>query len=324
VAAPDTGPTSVPVQPETTADLQISVTEQRTSLDAAERAVRRAEAVLRAARSNERGAASRSAVAESALERLAANAYIEVGSLDGALLGLALPGQTEDTRSRAVLKALARDRAAAAARLDSAEKRSKTKRLRAEAALTRAKAERRVGAERLDELETALNERAVRDYKGAAATSAAADRARRSAAPKPTRSASPTRNATPVGGGLMSVSGITVDASIANNLGAMLAAAQAAGIDLSGNGYRSQEAQRRLRQQNCPDPVSSPASACSPATAQPGQSMHEQGLAVDFTSGGSIISSRGSAAFQWLAANAGRFGFANLPSEPWHWSVDGR
>lgn len=26
----------------------------------------------------------------------------------------------------------------------------------------------------------------------------------------------------------------------------------------------------------------------------------------------------------WLHANAGRFGFVNLPSEPWHWSVDGR
>ena len=51
--------------------------------------------------------------------------------------------------------------------------------------------------------------------------------------------------------------------------------------------------------------------------------MHEQGLAIDFTHGGSLISSRSSAAFQWLAANAGRFGFRNLPSEPWHWSTNG-
>ncbi|MDP9072547.1 MAG: hypothetical protein M3N68_14935 [Actinomycetota bacterium] len=27
--------------------------------------------------------------------------------------------------------------------------------------------------------------------------------------------------------------------------------------------------------------------------------------------------------FQWLAGNASRFGFYNLPSEPWHWSVNG-
>ena len=25
----------------------------------------------------------------------------------------------------------------------------------------------------------------------------------------------------------------------------------------------------------------------------------------------------------WLAANAERFGFSNLPSEPWHWSTTG-
>ena len=29
-------------------------------------------------------------------------------------------------------------------------------------------------------------------------------------------------------------------------------------------------------------------------------------------------------AFQWLAANAPSYGFYNLWSEPWHWSIDGR
>jgi len=52
--------------------------------------------------------------------------------------------------------------------------------------------------------------------------------------------------------------------------------------------------------------------------------MHEQGLAIDFTHGGRIISSRSSVAFQWLIANASRYGLYNLPSEPWHWSVNGR
>ena len=32
---------------------------------------------------------------------------------------------------------------------------------------------------------------------------------------------------------------------------------------------------------------------------------------------------RSSSGFQWLRANAGRFGFRNLPSEPWHWSTNG-
>ena len=50
--------------------------------------------------------------------------------------------------------------------------------------------------------------------------------------------------------------------------------------------------------------------------------MHERGLAIDFTSGGRTLT-RGSAAYAWLAANAGSFGFYNLPSEPWHWSTTG-
>lgn len=59
-----------------------------------------------------------------------------------------------------------------------------------------------------------------------------------------------------------------------------------------------------------------------PPTARPGQSMHERGLAVDFTSGGGTLT-RGSAAFAWMKANAGQYGFYNLPSEPWHWSTNG-
>ncbi|WNG61464.1 M15 family metallopeptidase [Archangium gephyra] len=27
--------------------------------------------------------------------------------------------------------------------------------------------------------------------------------------------------------------------------------------------------------------------------------------------------------FVWLKANAARYGFINLPSEPWHWSTNG-
>ena len=51
--------------------------------------------------------------------------------------------------------------------------------------------------------------------------------------------------------------------------------------------------------------------------------MHEQGLAIDFTYNGSIISSRSSPGYQWLSRRAAGFGFYNLPSEPWHWSVNG-
>lgn len=61
-----------------------------------------------------------------------------------------------------------------------------------------------------------------------------------------------------------------------------------------------------------------------PPTARPGHSNHERGLAIDFTNGGQLIRSHDDPAYQWLTAHAGSFGLMNLPSEPWHWSVDGR
>jgi D-alanyl-D-alanine carboxypeptidase len=41
------------------------------------------------------------------------------------------------------------------------------------------------------------------------------------------------------------------------------------------------------------------------------------------TSGSRTINDRKSPAFKWLAAYAARYGFVNLPSEPWHWSITG-
>ncbi len=61
------------------------------------------------------------------------------------------------------------------------------------------------------------------------------------------------------------------------------------------------------------------ASQCSPPTAKPGSSMHEVGLAIDFEN----CSSRSSTCHVWLKNNAARFGFINLPSEPWHWLING-
>lgn len=129
------------------------------------------------------------------------------------------------------------------------------------------------------------------------------------------------------GGGtleLATVGGITVSRSIAPQVEQLLRAAAADGIVLGGSGYRSTQRQVELRQTNgCPDLYTAPAESCRIPTAIPGTSMHEIGEAIDFTHGGSTIS-RDSPAFSWLSARAGRFGFTNLPSEPWHWSVNGR
>ncbi len=134
---------------------------------------------------------------------------------------------------------------------------------------------------------------------------------------------------TTVGSGeIVSVRGIRVHRSISGNLESMLAAASAAGVELSGGGYRDPAGQIAVRRNNCGTSnyavYEMPSSSCRPPTARPGSSMHEQGRAIDFTYGGRIISTRSSPAYQWLAANAASYGFYNLPSEPWHWSTNGR
>jgi hypothetical protein len=126
---------------------------------------------------------------------------------------------------------------------------------------------------------------------------------------------------------LCAVGPFVVDTTLAPQVTALLAAATAAGLELGGGGYRSNTAQVALRRKNCgPTPYDlyhRPASQCSPATARPGTSMHEWGLALDLTSNGALIRSSNTAAWQWLTANAGRFGLQNLPGEPWHWSTSG-
>lgn len=128
-------------------------------------------------------------------------------------------------------------------------------------------------------------------------------------------------------GTLVEVRGIVVDASLAAGLEALLAAAAANGVVLSGGGHRSYDDQVALRRAHCgttPYAVYEMVSdACSPPTARPGQSQHEVGLAVDFTCAGTLVS-RSDRCFAWLSTNASRFGLRPLASEPWHWSTTGR
>lgn len=129
-------------------------------------------------------------------------------------------------------------------------------------------------------------------------------------------------------GEIVSVNGIRVHTSVADDVAAMLDASAAAGHNLSGGGYRDSAGQIAVRENNCGTSDYAiwemPASQCRPPTARPGTSQHERGLAIDFTADGRLIRSRSTPAFQWLAANAASYGFYNLPSEPWHWSTTGR
>jgi hypothetical protein len=122
------------------------------------------------------------------------------------------------------------------------------------------------------------------------------------------------------------VRGIRIHRAIAPLLQALLDHAHADGVPLGGWGYRTAASQIELRRKHCgPTPEDiylKKASQCSPPTAKPGTSMHERGLAVDFHLAGASISSYSSPGYQWLAQHAATYGFYNLPSEPWHWSVN--
>ncbi len=121
--------------------------------------------------------------------------------------------------------------------------------------------------------------------------------------------------------------GIKVAASIRGKLASLLAAAAGDGVSLSGGGYRSAAGQIALRRAHCGSSTYAiyqmRSSGCRPPTARPGSSQHERGLAIDFTQNGRGLT-RSTSGYRWLKANAHKYGFYNLPSEPWHWSTTGR
>ncbi len=118
-----------------------------------------------------------------------------------------------------------------------------------------------------------------------------------------------------------------VHGAIADDLESLYAAAAADGIALGGWGWRDPSMQIEVRRNNCGasdwEIFKKPAALCNPPAARPGFSQHEAGLAVDITYQGAVISHEYSLAFRWMAANAHRWGFYNLPGEPWHWSTTG-
>lgn len=127
---------------------------------------------------------------------------------------------------------------------------------------------------------------------------------------------------------IVSANGFWVHQSVATSVEAMTLAAEADGVNLGGGGWRDSERQIELRKKHCGTSdyavYEMPSSQCSPPTARPGASMHERGLALDFTCDGALIGRRDNHCYRWLAEHAESYGFFNLPSEPWHWSINGR
>jgi D-alanyl-D-alanine carboxypeptidase len=127
-------------------------------------------------------------------------------------------------------------------------------------------------------------------------------------------------------GGLVAVpcpggGSITVAAQIAENLRGLLTAAKDAGYNLCGSGWRDPKRQIELRKQNCGTSqyaiYQMPSNQCRIPTAIPGTSMHEKGLAIDFSNMTSMKSN-------WLGNNAARFGlYPCVCGEAWHYSING-
>lgn len=108
------------------------------------------------------------------------------------------------------------------------------------------------------------------------------------------------------------VDGNPVEVRTARAFNAMKAAAARAGINLNVvSGFRTMAEQRYL--------YGLYQSGQGALAAAPGYSNHQNGKALDLNTGG-----WGTRTYNWLSANAGRFGFSRtVPSEHWHWEFGG-
>ena len=323
------------------AALRRDVAAQESAVEDAQRAVRRAERDIEEARAAVQAAQAQIDLLEAHQQSVAVDSYIREGSNSGDIEVLNEGNPLQVAERQALLDLTSGRNADIADQLTAAREDLRDERARAQEAEQRAEEQRQRAERRLADLEAAQARQAAfaadvdRRIESRLAEAANLERldADLSAQIAAQQAALAAQN--PGGGGplspvpspgaisLSTVGGITVAASIAGQVAGLLNASRSAGLSLGGGGYRDPAAQMAVRQANCPDPVNSPPSACSPPTARVGTSMHERGLAIDFTNNGRLISSRSDPAYVWLSANAGTYGLHNLPSEPWHWSTTG-
>ena len=328
-------------------DLQANVAGQQALLAEAQRAASQAEEAHSAAVAAVQAKEAEIAELRDEIRQFAVEAYVHPPG-DDALAAMDTEDPGDAAERRAMLEMQNRNDADLLDRLSAAQEDLEVTREQAKEASDRANAKRAEVADRLDELEAARAQQAAfadqvqgrLDHALSEAASLAeldAELSRQIYEQELARA----RRAGPGSGGgggggpignvdlgtatCPSGGRITVAASIAGRVQSLLDAAAADGVMLCGGGYRSSQGQVEARRRNgCPDIYNSPPSSCRTPTARPGQSMHERGLAIDFTcNGGGVISSRSSPCYEWLAGHAGSYGLRNLPSEPWHWSTNG-
>ncbi len=340
------------------AEIERNVARQRSELQQAEGAQAQGEAELLQANAAVADAQRRIAELNEQADRLVVDAFVHPPS-DNALEPLRAGSITDAAVMQAVLEMQGDRDAQVLERLAQAEDALQDEQAKKEDAATEAERARQAAARELEDVEAALDQqqafaadleerlnaklaeaeslrtldaalsdRLAREQAELAAQLAAAQAAQ---APAPTEDVAPSQ-IEPAPGGLATVTcpvggSITVAGSISANVQALLDDAAADGVMLCGGGYRDPEQQIELRRAHCGTSnyaiYEMPASQCSPPTAIPGSSMHEQGLAIDFTCDGGGAVSSGDECWDWLQANAVGYGLYNLPSEPWHWSTNG-
>jgi predicted nucleic acid-binding Zn-ribbon protein len=338
----------------TLAEIERNVARQRSELQAAERAQAQGEAELAQATQAVADAQQRIDDLNVQADRLVVDSFVNPPS-DYALEPLRAGSMTDAAVIQAVLKMQGKRDADLLERLDQAHESLAAEQAKKEDAAGEAKEAQEAAARELDDVEAALGQQqafaadlekrlndrlaeaeSLRTLDAALSDRLAQEQAALAAqlaatAPPPAQDVAPSQ-ITPAPGGLATVScpgggSITVAGSISGNVQALLNDAAADGVMLCGGGYRDPQEQIELRRAHCGTSnyaiYEMPASQCSPPTAIPGTSMHEQGLAIDFTCNGGGTVSSGDECWDWLQANAVGYGLYNLPSEPWHWSTNG-
>jgi LAS superfamily LD-carboxypeptidase LdcB len=336
------------------AEIERNVARQRSELQAAESAQAQGEADLAAASQAVADARRRIDELNVQADRLVVDSFVNPPS-DYALEPLRVGSMTDAAVVQAVLEMQGKRDADLLERLDQAHESLEDEQVKKEAAATEAMEAREGAARELDDVEAALGQQqafaadveerlnarlaeaeSLRTLDAALSDRLAQEQAAlaaqlAAAAQPPAQDVAPSEIA-PAPGGLVTVScpgggSITVAGSIGGNVQALLNDAAADGVMLCGGGYRDPEEQIELRREHCGTSnyaiYEMPASQCSPPTAIPGTSMHEQGLAIDFTCNGGGTVSSSDECWDWLQANAVGYGLYNLPSEPWHWSTNG-
>jgi LAS superfamily LD-carboxypeptidase LdcB len=336
------------------AEIERNVARQRSELQAAERAQAQGEADLAAATQAVADAQRRIDELNVQADRLVVDSFVNPPS-DYALEPLRVGSMTDAAVVQAVLEMQGKRDADLLERLDQAQESLEDEQVKKEDAAAEATEAREAAARELDDVEAALGQQqafaadveqrlnarlaeaeSLRTLDAALSDRLAQEQAAlaaqlAAAAQPPAQDVAPSQIA-PAPGGLVTVScpgggSITVAGSIGGNVQALLNDAAADGVMLCGGGYRDPEEQIELRREHCGTSnyaiYEMPASQCSPPTAIPGTSMHEQGLAIDFTCNGGGTVSSSDECWDWLQANAVSYGLYNLPSEPWHWSTNG-